>query len=196
MPFAPVLSKSLSTGNIKTPGYMTGGSSHEATNTRFIQTGAQLYPGLFAGRAGVENNTQITSLDTITTPTVDEVKGVVVKTTTIGPTGPGLNPNGLPFSYDNLSAFFLPIGLDITVVSWSYNSIYVLVGADVRANNSVHIATTTTSGGSPIYAGSIVAAATPGSLDISSIAAFSIADSVVDLKRGDIVPICLAQLSP
>jgi hypothetical protein len=186
-----VLINSINDGSIKLPGeYGRGNSSYNLRSPAPIVAAAPavLFPGLFAGRQGTDFTT-VTSIDQLTTPTVENIVGVVARQKAAY--------GGLAVGYQSIPANALPAGKLIDLLTRQEGYVYVWAGTALTDPTKVYIATTTTGTGSTlVLAGSLVSAATSGALDISAISTFSaLSAGAFSYNPGDLVPVCIADLN-
>ena len=196
MTYPGVLLDNFSTSVIKTPGYFEGGALPPAITDKRIAPNAKVYAGLFVGRAATNTDFGvIEDLSQITSPTVNDVKGVVAKIATREIT------QNFTFSYGNLASLFYAEGENISLITQIRSRVYVMVGENFDPTAStergkVYIATTTTTTpGSEVWAGSVVSSTYANALDISSIASAAFKGTAANVARGDLIPLYVDQLS-
>jgi hypothetical protein len=148
-----------------------------------IAVGGSLAPGLFAARRGT-NFSQVTSVDQVTSPTVADIVGAVARQKV---------SIGGDFSYYDLMANLLDNQTFLDILERAEGYFNAWAGTALTDPSKVWIATTTSgTGSSQIIAGSVVSAATPNALDISSIATFSsYAGGSFNYSAGGIVPVVI-----
>lgn len=156
-----------------------------------VLAGATLFPGLLVGRAINVNNNYLdaTSLDQIGSPTIENIIGGLSYATFGESTPPGLEAG-----YGNLTPYPATTLLNI------YNSIsgyiYLWAGATLDGTSQLSVATTTTgSGNTLVYAGSLVPATFSGTGPVISLANYAAINGLVDgitYTRGQLVPVSLS----
>ena len=165
------------------------GGAFSNTQKYLAATGSTIFPGLLVGRIeNAANYLNAVSLDQITSPTIANIIGGV-SSSTFNETPPYLTAG-----YGNLAPY--AAGTRLNIFNEISGFIYIFAGALLDGTTALGVATTTTgSGNTLIYAGSLVPAGATGIGPVVALvgyAAINGQSNGATYARGSLVPVSLS----
>lgn len=146
-------------------------------------TPATIFPGLFIGRDQTNANwINAQSLDQITTPTIHNIIGICAYQA-FGE----LTPPGYAAPYGQMP--LLVAGQQMTVLHEIAGFAWVWAGVAIDGTAPLGIASVSTTGGSAIYAGSLVLASTTSAIACAGVVSISPQGNGATYARGQLVPV-------